>query len=103
MPGGLEVTVPAPAPSFVRARLNIVRKVAVTCRVPSILTAHDPRPAQPAPFHPVKIELDPGVAVRTTSVPMAYGSLQSAPQSMPPGTEVTVPAPSPSRITVRRG
>ena len=74
-------------------------KVAVTERDSLIVTMHEPVPVQ-APLQPVKIVRSPAVAVRVTSVLYAYDSLQSAPQSIPDGELVTVPAPSPALATV---
>ena len=55
---------------------------------------------QPPPLQPPKLAPAPGVAVSVTVEPAAYGSLQSAPQAMPAGLEVTVPLPAPPRLTV---
>jgi len=48
----------------------------------------------------VKFEPAAGVAVSVTAVPLVKFSLQSAPQAIPAGLEVTVPVPVPARDTV---
>src|SRR5262245_8809902 len=61
-------------------------------------------PAQ-APLQDEKSEPAAGVAVSVTHVPLRYDSEQSAPQSMPAGSETTVPVPGPvlATATVNRG
>ena len=53
------------------------------------------------PDQPLKADVGSGAARRATIVPEAYAWLQSAPQSMPTGLEVTVPEPAPALVTVR--
>jgi hypothetical protein len=48
-----------------------------------------------------KLEPDDATAVRVTDVPDAYCSVQSVPQLMPVGDDVTAPLPAPSIDTVR--
>jgi hypothetical protein len=75
-------------------------KLAVTAVAADIETTHVPVPEQ-APLHPVKVEPALADAVRVTVVPISYASTQSAPQSIPAGTLVTVPAPSAALVTFR--
>jgi hypothetical protein len=57
-------------------------------------------PEQPPPLQPVKVEPFFGVAVRVTTVPLAYASEQSGPQLMPDGVLVTVPGPDSAAVRV---
>ena len=66
----------------------------------SIVTEHVPVPLH-APYHPPKLELLSGTAVKVTSVPAVYTSVQSDPQLMPEGEEVTMPLPVPALLTVK--
>ena len=75
-------------------------KVAVTDLAALIVTLQDPAPVH-APDHPVKVELVFGAAVRVTDVPELQASVQSVPQLMPEGEDVTVPVPVPALLTVR--
>ena len=54
-----------------------------------------------APDHPLKVEFALAVAVSVTLVPELYGSVQSLPQLIPAGVELTVPVPVPVFVTVR--
>jgi len=53
-----------------------------------------------APLQPVKLLPASGVAVRLTEVPLLKLALQVAPQLMPAGLLVTLPAPAPDLATV---
>jgi hypothetical protein len=66
-----------------------------------MLTLHVPVPVHPAPDQPENVEVASAAAVNTTDVPYAMGAEHVAPQSMPAGADVTVPAPLPSFVTVR--
>src|SRR3990172_9452317 len=77
-------------------RLN----VAVMLFAASIVTVHAPVPVQ-VPFQPAKTEPEEAAAVSVTRVPLLYGSEQSAPQLIPAGDELTVPAPVPPLLTLR--
>ena len=75
--------------------------VAVTLAAALIFTVH----VAAAPEHPAPLQLlsdDPsaGVALSTTSEPMAKSAEQVDPQEIPAGDEVTTPLPSPARVTV---
>jgi hypothetical protein len=72
--------------------------VAVTAAAALIVTVHGPVPVQ-APLHPVNAEPALGVAVSVTTVPLTKSALHVAPQSIPAGLLVTVPAPVPARLT----
>jgi hypothetical protein len=70
IPAGLDETEPVPVPLFDTVRFSVFSvKVAVTEAAAFIVTTHVPVPEQPAPDHPVKSELTPGVAVNVTTVP----------------------------------
>ena len=77
--------------------LNVV----VTAVSAFIVTEQLPVPLQPPPDQPAKVEFTPGEAVRVTTAPSLYSSVQSDPQFMPAGELVTVPVPVPSLFTVR--
>src|SRR6266508_4117326 len=78
------------------------RNEATTETSSSIVTEHGSVPEQPPPRHPVKTARAAAVAVSTTLWPAGNFTEQVAPQSIPGGTVVTVPAPLPSRWTTRR-
>jgi len=59
-----------------------------------------PVPEQPPPLQPVKLEPAAGAAVSVTAVPLVKLAAQVAPQVMPAGLLVTVPAPAPALETV---
>ena len=92
IPARFEVTVPRPVPVLVTARVTLCRvKVAVTVVAAFKVTEQVPVPEQPPPLQPVKIEPLTGVAVSVTNVPLSNEAEQVAPQSIPGGSEVTVP------------
>ena len=76
-------------------------KVAVTVVAAETVTTHDPVPEQPPPLQPLKVEPAAGAAVSVTAVPLVKLAAQVAPQVMPAGLLVTVPAPVPALETVR--
>src|SRR5262245_41185767 len=103
IPAGLLVTVPIPAPAGVTVRVNVFTgavKLAVTVWSAFIVTVHEPVPLQPPPLHPVNVEPPVGAAVRATVLPLGKSAAQVAPQEMPLGLLVTVPAPVPDLLTV---
>src|SRR5467141_2413352 len=88
--------VPLPAPALLSVRVKVwTVNVAVTVVAAEIVTAQVPVPVQPPPLQPLKVEPVAGVAVKVTAVPLAYGAEQMAPQVIPAGMLVIVPAPVP--------
>jgi hypothetical protein len=101
MPAMLELTVPLPLPDFATVSAYVFSvNVAVTAFAIVIGTTHDAVPVQPPPLQPVNDEPADGVALSVTIVPKSKSSVQSLPQLMPVGDEVTVPVPLPAFITV---
>src|SRR6058998_576540 len=101
MPAGLLVTVPAPVPALETVSVKVCRvKVAVTVVAALRVTVQAPGPEQPPPLQPLKVEPAAGAAVSVTAVPLAKLAAQVAPQVMPAGLLVTVPAPAPALETV---
>jgi hypothetical protein len=97
------VTVPAPVPeSLTVSVLDVVDtlNVAVTELLLLNITLHELVPLQ-APDQPAKMEPAVGVGVSDTVDPLLKVALQIAPQLMPLGVLVTVPAPVPESVTVR--
>src|SRR2546425_926624 len=74
--------------------------VAVTAVAALRVTVQAPGPEQPPPLQPLKVEPAAGAAVSVTAVPLAKLAAQVAPQVMPAGLLVTVPAPVPALETV---
>jgi hypothetical protein len=68
--------------------------------VPVTVNAQLPAPEQPAPLQPAKTEPAFGAAASVTTVPRSQFAVQVAPQSIPAGAEVTVPAPVQAAVTV---
>jgi len=101
MPAGLLVTLPAPAPALETVSVKVGVNVAVTVVAAETVTTHDPVPEQPPPLQPPKVEPAAGAAVSVTAVPLVKLAAQVAPQVMPAGLLVTVPAPVPALETVR--
>src|SRR5437773_5767968 len=80
---GMLVTVPFPLGLTVSVKVGV--KIAVTVVAADIVTVQGPVPVQPPPFQPRKTELAPGVAVSTTTVPLATLAVVLAPQLTSPG------------------
>ena len=89
---------PVPADAVIVEVFKV--NVAVTVLAALIVTVHEPVPVQ-APDQPPNVELASGAAVRVTLVPAAYTSVQSDPQLMPAGADVTIPSPVPAFVTLR--
>jgi len=101
MPAGLLVTVPIPEPVLFTVSVKAWRaKVAVTVVAAFRVTVQVPVPEQPPPLQPEKVEPAAGAAVKVTAVPLANAAEHVAPQVMPAGLLVTVPAPAPALLTV---
>src|SRR5437773_5218896 len=102
MPAGEPVMVPVPVPDLLTVSMkDCCAKVAVTEVAAFTVTMQVPVPEQPPPLQPVKVELASGVAVKVTAVPLANGAEHVAPQAIPAGLLVTVPAPAPALVSVR--
>src|SRR5438034_110679 len=102
MPAGEPVMVPVPVPDLLTVSMkDCCAKVAVTDVAAFTVTMQVLVPEQPPPLQPVKVELASGVAVKVTAVPLANGAEHVAPQAMPAGLLVTVPAPAPALVSVR--
>ena len=101
MPAGLDVTDPLPVPAFVIVSVagGIKLKFAVQLRSAVIVMLPSRQSASPA--HPLKREPGAGVAVSVTTCAKVNGVLQTLPQLMPAGLDVTVPLPVPVREIVR--
>jgi hypothetical protein len=80
--------------------VKTLAKVAVTDRAAVMLTVHVVPETVLQPVQPVSTEPEAAAAVRVTVVPVTYDSVQSVPQLMPAGLELTVPVPPPARLTV---
>jgi hypothetical protein len=101
IPAGADVTVPTPMPAFVTASAYVFSvNVAVTVIAAVIVTVQVPVPLHPPPLQPVNVEPVPAAAVNVTIAPLRYGSVQSEPQVIPLGLDVTVPVPVPVFATV---
>src|SRR5688500_685564 len=98
MPPGAEVTEPLPTRGTVSVCVALAN-VAVTVTAAVIGTVHGAVPVQVAPLQPVNVEPAAATAVKVVIWPATYVSVQSAPQLMPAGLDVTVPVPVPPRVT----
>lgn len=103
IPAGEDETVPAPLPSLTTDTVKEfgggrLLNVAMTEEGP--VTLQTPVPEHPAPAHPANTELLSGTAVRVTVLPAVNCALQTAPQSIPSGEEVTFPEPVPDFVTL---
>src|SRR5438094_5200698 len=92
----------APAVGVMMEAAGGVMSVNVAVTVVAALTAtvQAPGPEQPPPLQPLKVEPAAGAAVSVTAVPLAKLAAQVAPQVMPAGLLVTLPAPAPALETV---
>jgi len=79
---------------------DVVLNVAVADLGAFIVTEQVPVPVQ-APLQPAKVELDAGVAVKVTEVPLVKVAEQVVGQLIPDGLLATVPVPVPALVTAR--
>src|SRR5512138_518394 len=98
MPPGADATEPGPTTltdtrCVVPARSN----VALTSLAESTVSEQAPMPLQ-APRQPANTEPGSGVPTRSTASPRGNDASQVAPQAMPSGVDVTVPAPLPALL-----
>jgi hypothetical protein len=95
-------TVPLPLPASATLSCSPRTKFAVRVESVFMVNWHAPVPVQ-GPLQPAKRELEPGVAVAATWLPLWYAAEQVEPQSMPPlkpaGVD-TVPEPFPVVVTL---
>lgn len=77
----------------------VVLNVAVTLRAAVIESTHPPVPLH-APLQPANAEPLLAAALSVTDVPLAKFEVHALPQLIPPGDEVTVPAPEPIFVTL---
>jgi len=97
---GKEVTVPVPPPAFVTVKVK-VRKLNVAVQVLDAPIVTLPSLQSASPLHPAKTDPVAAVAVKATTAPLLYISVQSTPQLIPTGKDVTVPVPVPVLVTVK--
>ena len=74
--------------------------MAVTWRVSVMISVQSSLPVQ-APLQPAKFEPGAAAAVKVTTLAAVKAWVQSSPQSMPGGSLLTTPLPSPDSPTVR--
>ena len=92
-PVGFDTTVPVPLPALLTVSVYVTRlKRATTLAAALTVRLHSPVPLH-EPVHPANTEFAPATAVSTIGVPARTVSVQSTPQSMPAGIEVTLPTP----------
>ena len=101
------VTMPVPTPTLAtvnekRGEMSFGVNVAVTVVSAFSGTRQGAVPPHPPPFQPVKSESGEAMASRTAVVCLKLAA-HVGPQSMPAGTEMTLPDPSPSLRTTRVG
>lgn len=108
MPLGVDVTEPNPVTVTDRPGLltppplpPLTSNVAFTAAATAKVTMQSLVPEQPAPDQPTNCEPPAAAAVSVTFVLGAKLSLQSEPQSMPNGLEVTAPEPLPLTFTTK--
>jgi hypothetical protein len=102
IPVGAEITFPVPVPPLRMVTVKVpwggsTLNVAVTVVV--LATWQIPVPVHP-PLHPAKSDPALGEGVNVTVVPPGYVPVQSPPQLMSTGVDVTVPAPVPFLLIV---
>ena len=95
MPAGADATPPVPVPVIVTTIEFASANVGAMVTSAEAVTTQSPTPGQLSLPQPINVEPGAGVAVNVIAVPSTKGSLQSVPQSMPAGFDVTVPVPLP--------
>ena len=102
IPAGALVTVPAPVPALLTVNATGIRvKPVPTVCACAIVTVQVVVVPVHAPVQPSKLELAVAVAVKVTVESWLKLALQVAPQSIPAGALVIVPAPVPVLFMVR--
>jgi hypothetical protein len=109
MPVGEEVTDPAPVPALTTVNVTGGGATAVCAlnmalqvvRERTITVVDVVVPLQ-SPLQPAKVDPASAVAVRLIDVPLLYREVQSLPQLIPAGDDVTLPVPLPLLVTVSR-
>jgi len=98
IPAGLLVTVPVPVPDLDTVSVcgTDALNVAVTLCAVLMVTVQVAVPLQPLPLQPVNVEPAAGLAVSVTLLLAVKLALHVAPQLIPAGLLVTVPAPVPA-------
>ena len=99
IPAGELITVPVPVPAKLTDSWNRGIKVAVTVIAELTVTLQAPVPVQ-APPQPVNTDPAAAIALSVTAVPDVNVAEHVAPQLIPAGLLVTVPAPAPWGISV---
>jgi hypothetical protein len=100
IPAGELVTEPDAVPNKLTERLNAGTKVAVMAVFEFRVTVHGPAPAQSEdPLQKANMEPAVGVGVSVTAVPESNKAEQVAPQLIPAGALVMVPAPVPAFVS----
>jgi hypothetical protein len=103
IPAGVETTVPVPLPASLTFSAGFRRKLARTDLAASIVTVQVPPAPAHAPDQPANVDVESGTAARVTVAPASKAALQTLPQSMPAGVDVTVPSPFPAFATLSSG
>ena len=96
-PDGEDVTVPEPVVLTSTTGLN----TAPTALSPVSVTVQLPVPLHPPPLQPANTCPVPALALKVTALPWPKLALQTAPQLMPAGDELTLPRPCLTTLKVR--
>ena len=98
---GVAVTVPAPLPTSAVVTVKVTgENDAVTDAAAARVSVQVAWLPVQAPVHPVKLLPASALAVSVTWLPSSKLAVQVAPQLMPAGVEVTVPAPVVATVSV---
>ena len=101
IPTGVLDTVPVPVPDLLTFSVNVGTNVAETATSEVNVTVHEPVPEQTEPLQPANTDPDAATGVKVTAVPELKAAAQDAPQLMPTGALVMVPAPAPLKAMDR--